>query len=166
MQEPYDFNEIRYYFEHVELPDWFYRKGEKMIKKLGEEGGTFLQRVMELLCKEVRQEMCNIKGQYKVIVCEKCEEYSMIRIDMPEPEREMLCSRVYLVYSGDYRRRKYFTVERGVSPEVKFLCSWEPDGNHCNYGQHNMNMSETEKRIVEIFGNSKSSRFPGRSVNC
>lgn len=122
VQELCGYDKARYYFEHEVLPDWFY------------EDGTEGRMIREL---------------------QKDEAFflwdSMLCLHMPNPQRELLCFQVYLVFSKDYRRRRYFTVERGTSSEVRFLCSWEPDGGHSDYGQCILDTAEIEKRIDEIF---------------
>lgn len=89
---------------------------------------------MALICEETGQEMRYREEQYKTVSCKTGKGYSMIGIEMPEPEEQRECYRIYLVFSNDCWRRRYFTVERGASPEERFLCSWGADGNHYNYG--------------------------------
>ncbi len=153
----------RYYFEHSVLPDLFYGgdTGEKIVGGLLKEGDSFLWNVMSGWCREAETGIGDTKEQYKVSICKQNKEYSMIRIDMPKPQRELLCYQVYLVFSSDLRHRRYFTVERGASAEVRFLCSWKPGeaGGHCNYGRCSADKSETENRIVEIFANGKGKPF-------
>lgn len=145
------FDELRYYFEHRMLPNWFYEKTEGLIERLMEEGSNFLNGAMRLLCEEVGQEMKYTGEQYKVYRCKTEEEYTMICIEMPEPEVEPLCHQVYLVFSDDYQSKRYFTVERGSSLQERFLCSWDQNQSHGNYGETYEDISRTEKKIAEIF---------------
>lgn len=132
------YNSARYYFEHSVFRDCFYEAdtGEEIIRALLKEGSSFLWDAMLLWCKETGNEIWGTKEQYRVFACKCDNEYSMIRIDMPKPQEELLCYQIYLVFGCDFRRRGYFTVERGASQKVRYLCSWElgESERHCNYG--------------------------------
>lgn len=163
MRDLNDYCKSRYYFEHCELRNWFYGDGtgEELIRGLLKEGGSFLWDAMSRLGKDTADGIRETKEQYRVSVCKHGDGDSIIRIDMPKPQRELLCYQVYLAFSSDFRHRGYFTVERGASAETRFLCSWEPgeDGGHCNYGQCGSDASEIEKRIGEIFVSQKVKPF-------
>lgn len=157
------YDRIRYFFEHDILRNMFYACSRPaaalFLKNILEKGGDYIWELMAEWCKDFGEETKDKKRQYKVST--RCYEgCSMIRIDMPKPERELLCYQVYLVFSRDFRRRGYFTVERGASSEVRFLCSWMRKTDvHCNYGYCSSDASEIEKRIVEIFMNRKEKPF-------
>lgn len=161
MQKLNDHCKSRYYFEHSVLRNWFYGDdtGEELIRGLLKEGGSFPWDAMSR--PGTADGIRDTKEQYRVSTCKHGDGYSIIRIDMPKPQRELLCFQVYLAFSSDFRQKEYFTVERGVSPETRFLCSWEPGeaGGHCNYGQCSADASETEKRIAEIFANREVKPF-------
>ena len=145
------FYELRYYFEHEMLPNWFYKKTETFIEKLVEEENNFLYEGMNLLCEDTEQEMRYTREQYKVYRCNTKKEYIMIYIEMPKPEIELLCYQVYLVLSDDYQNKGYYTVERGSSLQERFLCSWDQDQFHSNYGETYEDTSRIERKIAEIF---------------
>ena len=145
------FDELRYYFEHEMLPNWFHKKTEAFIERLVEEENNFLHEGMNLLCEDAGQEMQYTREQYKVYRCRTQKEYTMICIEMPKPEVELLCYQVYLVFSHDYQNKGYYTVERGSSFRERFLCFWDQDQFHGNYGKTYEDTSRTERKIAEIF---------------
>ena len=145
------FDELRYYFEHEMLPNWFYKKTEAFIERLVEEENNFLHEGMNLLCEDAEQEMRYTREQYKVYHCSTKKEYTMICIEMPKPEIALLCYQVYLVFSNDYQNNRYYTVERGSSFQERFLCSWDQDQFHGNYEETYEDTSRTERKIAEIF---------------
>lgn len=71
----------------------------------------------------------------------------VIRVDMPEPERAVLCARIYFCFSGEnFENRMVFTVERrlilpdeldksDVPPADCLLCGWDRELNHINTGE-------------------------------
>jgi len=148
--------EIRYEYEHRFLPKWFYEDTEEFTGKILEGEKDFLYKTMAALCENAGQEMKYMKEQYKVHQCKTGKGYSMICIEMPEPERKLLCHQVYLAYSNDYRCKKYFTVEKSASAETSFLCSWNPEGerwSHDIHGEGSRKISDNAKTIAGIFRN-------------
>lgn len=145
------FEGLRYYFEHRLLPNWFYEKTEVLIERLEEGGEHFLYGGMSVLCEESGAVMKYTREQYKIYRCNIEKEYTMIRIEMPRPEGEPMCYEVYLVFSDDYQSKKYFTVEMGSSVQERFLCSWDQNQSHCNYGVVYEDTDRTERKIADIF---------------
>ena len=145
------FEGLRYYFEHRLLPHWFYEKTEVLIEILEEGGRHFLYGGMSVLCEEAGVEMKYTREQYTLYHCGTEKEYTMIRMEMPIPEREPMCYEVYLVFGDDYQNKKYFTVEMGSSVHERFLCSWDQDQSHCNYGEAYEDTARTERKIADIF---------------
>lgn len=116
------FDEIRYCYEHRFLPGYFYKNREALAKMILEDGDDFPYRTMDILYEEEGQEMRYTREQYKVYPCMKGKEYSLICIEMPEPERECLCYQIYLVFSNDYQYGNYFMVER-VALQIQDFCA-------------------------------------------
>ena len=54
---------------------------------------------------------------------------------MPEPDGNTLCYRVYMIYNAETGTAGYYTVESDTfSPDTAFICSWDANGTHYNYG--------------------------------
>lgn len=55
----------------------------------------------------------------------------MITIFLPAPAYAPLCYRIYMLYSDDYTKLGYYTIECGMDHDA-FLCGWDHD-THVNY---------------------------------
>ena len=90
--------------------------------------------------------------QYGVELREIDDNTFMCKISLPEPEESPLCSRVYLILSGDYSNQRYFSVElMEIRRKRKCycLCEWSSTGHH-NYGEAPENVEQLERKIVDL----------------
>lgn len=146
------FGRVRYYFEHELLPHLLYSDTKQMVEYLLEDKGVVLWSVMSDACKENHFIMPYQVEQYKVHHHKVSEDCSIIRIVMPEPTIELLCFEIYFVYDSACGKGTYFTIERGARSKDRFLCAWNSEGRHLNYGTCNKDVGAIEKRIVEAVG--------------
>lgn len=167
MQELQKYYETRYDFENKLLPDWFYGAEKDELQEIGNRDASFVWNKWKLVCEEARLEVKDAKNPFKASKRTIDTNCTIMRIDMPTPDRQPLCFHVFLVWSDDCERREYFTVERGVSSKERYLCSWKDgrrdsvqasilnswtDGReHRNYGKCSSNAIKVEKRIGNIF---------------
>ena len=142
----------RYQMEHQHLPKLFY--GLDVDQLMGYIGslyqvpGKFLTTLHGGICNELVSNGNNYpQTQYdpsefssKPFVgpnefMPNCEDFIM-RVDMPEPERVLLCARIYVCCEIDYSHRVYYTVEKtepwenpkeGVEQRDCVLCAWVPE---------------------------------------
>lgn len=156
MQELQKDYEVRYVFEHRLLPAWFYCAGEETLKGIQDQDAAFLWRKWKLLCGAAGLEMTDAKNPFKVSKRTIDDRCAIVRIDMPNPDGQALCYYVYLIWSGDYESRGYFTVERGASPKVRYLCSWTEGRQHCNHGKCSPHAAGVEKKIANLFAGRSS----------
>ena len=157
MQELQKYYEVRYHFEHELLPEWFYGAGKDELQKIRNRDTSFIWSMWRLLYEERGLKLEGTKNPFKASKCTIGDNRTIIRIDMPTPCRQPLCFHVFLVWSDDFERRGYFTVERGASNKEKFLCSWREGRAHGNYGKCSSNTAKVEKRIISIFDSGSSS---------
>lgn len=140
--------EIRYYFEHRLLPDCFYKYKEKFIMALLTSEGKFLYDIMSDLCRESQEENIYSLEMYKVSACKLEDGTRIVKLDMPKPESEPLCYRIYLVFDESFEKADYLTAERGIMEEQIFLCGWDENGEHFNFGD--TTEKEEWERILEL----------------
>ena len=144
----------RYMLEHDVLPDFFYSMKKDSIQgflgMLSHEPGEFLSHIYN----DLRAEFANHDQSVRQTEYAPTDYSSMsfvgpdeiipepdvviIRVNMPHPERPLLCARAYFCCSGkDYSKRQYYTVEKleilphekkaGVPQADCVLCGWEPE---------------------------------------
>lgn len=157
MQGLQKYYEARYHFEHELLPEWFYGARKDELQKIRKRGTSFIWSMWNIVCEERGVKLEGTKNPFKVSKCTIGDNRTMIRVDMPTPGRQPLCFRVFLVWSDDFERRGYFTVERGASYKERFLCSWREERVHCNYGKCSSNTAKVEKKIISILDGGSSS---------
>ena len=93
--------------------------------------------------------------EYKVYFDKVGKDCKIIRIVMPEPTETPLCFEVYMIFDNQCTNGMYFTVERGESVKMRFLCAWNSEGGHGNYGECNKDTGAIKKRIAQVFGVEK-----------
>ena len=144
----------RYMLEHNILPDFFYdlKKDsfQSFLLMLSHEPGKFLAHIYHDLCAEFGGQDNNVRQKEYAPTDYSSMSFVgpgelipepgvvIIRVNMPQPERPLLCARVYLCCSGKkFSKRQYYTVEKlELSPDEKnsitprpdcVLCGWEPE---------------------------------------
>lgn len=140
-----DITDARYYLEHRLLPDWFEKETNGLISVLMTSAGDFFCKVLNDICKSENLSNPYSSDMYHVNGYALEDEFKLVKIIMPEPERSPLCHRIYLCFDGEYGRRSYFTVEKSF--EGMCLCGWE-EGAHLNYGA--VLEDEEMERVVEM----------------
>jgi len=78
-----------------------------------------------------------------LLVTRGCESPEIFLIEMPPVEADCFACAIAVVFEGeadarDRHRVRYFTLENGPSLETgssrHYLCEWEPDRGHANWG--------------------------------
>ena len=85
--------------------------------------GKFLYGVMSDLCGESQVENIYTPEMYKVSACKLEDGTSIVKLDMPEPESEPLCYRIYLVLDELLEKANSFIVERGAWRDKYFYAA-------------------------------------------
>ena len=112
--------------------------------------GKFLYDVMSELCGESQVENIYTPEMYKVSACKLEDGTSIVKLYMPEPESEPLCYRIYLVLDELLEKANSFTVERGALEGQIFLCGWDENGGHSNFGVLPNVEKEEWERILKL----------------
>jgi len=123
---------IRYHFEHSAMPRFFY-----------EDPATVLDVVKEVGVYPVFAALANENGvaypyqetDFKENLYNQDDGTVVLQVVMPRPEVTPQCYRIYMVYNADTGDADYYTVEfDDMMGETAFLCGWNPDMTHLNYG--------------------------------
>lgn len=142
--------EIRYFFEHKLLPMWFFQKKEELIAILLDKNANMPFVVMNDICEKEGVKMTYEPTQYNSVMYVMTKEITMVMLNMPKPESEPLCHRIYLVFDKDYKKLGYFTVEEG-NKFGNFMCGWDKDGSHINYGSCPSEQKQELIKIMDIY---------------
>jgi hypothetical protein len=149
---------IRYVVEHKILPNILFSVGPRFVIDMAKDASENLYELYRLNQRHIPSYQCpyspkdfssrlfifatgNNFQSYAVIVC----------LNMPKPEDQLLCYRIYLCWESSTERIAYFTVERDTNCGYPMLCRWTKSGNHINYGPSPNNAEEELKSVCFFF---------------
>ena len=128
-----EFKDLRYFFEHKVLCEYFERKPGAFIMGVLTEKEVIINNAFKNLCEDNECEYPFKEEDFTVELLKFDDEYLVIKIDMPEPKFSPECYNIFIAFKQDMTVAKYFTLEYDDIVKGKFLCSWH-DGKHSNYG--------------------------------
>lgn len=143
--------DVRYMIEHRVLPGWFCSKKEQLIAILLQRQGNFIYSVMKDFCDKEEIECPYEESMFQVDAYDMGEGLKMIKLTMPEPEVVPACHCMYLLFTDDFEKAQYFTIEK--EEPLPYLCSWDSEGSHASYGSIGVDEREQVERIVGLFQN-------------
>ena len=124
--------QARYYFEHNALPRYFYDDPANLMQVLGERG---MYGLWAAFADENGVAYPYTDGDFGVRRYDLANGAAMLQIELPEPEANTLCYRLYMLYGADTGDAGYYTVEYdNLLGDAAFLCGWTRDHDHVNYG--------------------------------
>lgn len=136
MNKKMDRHGVRYMFEHGILPDLFYRDSQLLVGLILHDKNALFRIIDEIFNNE------NIENPYSeedfdAYPIKISDEVIVLCVNMPEPEEEPLCHCMYMIFNSDFDKLRYFTIERAGndSTNYPFVCAWDADGNHLNFGR-------------------------------
>ena len=138
---------LRYHFEHSALPRYFYEDPANMLEALDQVGAFTL--------------FASLADENGVVYDYAAEDFAqalyasddgtlLLRLDLPQPENTPDCYRIYMLYNPETQAAAYYTLEydalavglgggsQSELSESAFLCGWDADGTHRNYGGVNV----------------------------
>ena len=120
--------EVRYQFEHSMLPRYFYEVPEDMMRVMEENGVYALWEVTAL---ENGADPAYPEEDYVERWYEAEDGTTILQIDLPEPDANTLCWRVYMLYNLKTGDKGYYTVESDdFLTDSSFICTWAEDRTH------------------------------------
>lgn len=120
--------QARYYFEHNALPRYFYEDPENMLNVLEDIG---IYQLWEAFTTE--------NGIDAVYTPKDCVQRwyaagdgtTLLQVQLPEPDANTLCYRIYFIHSAATGKSAYYTVESDeFLPEYSFICTWDAQRTH------------------------------------
>ena len=124
--------QARYHFEHSALPRYFYEVPENMLEVL-ENAGTY--QMWTSLADENGVEYPYQPEDFAEHLYTTADGATLLQVEMPRPEDDAQCYRVYLVYNAATGDAGYYTVEYdGILGENALLCGWSQAHEHTVYG--------------------------------
>lgn len=126
----------RYYVEHVLLPHAFYEHGLTLMEQLEKNPGRVMRHFYKKLEKDYPGYICpynrNDFWESNFIVRTPPKSLIIQKIYMPDPESELLCQAVYLVYDKSDGQSLYLTQEATeTGPLITGV--WTPDEKHISF---------------------------------
>ena len=122
---------VRYEAEHRAIRDIFFNGSRKDINAALTSGGLYS--IYNYLFKK-----SNIVNPYRIedfkVTARMPETNTMIVcVELPEPEKQPLCFRMYFILDGDLNAKALYTIEKGSDNGVfkGYLCQWKGE-THAN----------------------------------
>lgn len=144
-----DKHEIRYQFEQVLLPHWFFEKKAQLIGMLLQDEGL-LYRVVGDLFQRRGLENPYSESQFGIGMARVADDVGLLKVSLPEPEESLECHCCYLVFDQTFGKLGFYNVEKSRMGGP-FLCSRDTDENHVNYGVCTLDDAENMRRCAEIY---------------
>ena len=124
--------QARYHFEHNALPRYFYEDPANMIGVLSERG---VYALWDAFARENGVSSPYAESDYRVNRHDLDDGTEMLQIELPRPDANTLCYRIYMAYNATTGAAGYYTVEYdNLLGETAFLCGWSSAHEHINYG--------------------------------
>ena len=127
-----DLHNARYFFEHNMLPNEFFQNTEQLVSFLKKNGIYTLW-----------QNFANSNGfdpffseeEFGFQELPQEDGADILLLTLPMPDRSPLCCRIYLCLNPQGEAAGYYTIEYdNYFGDKWFMCSWEKDGKHMDYG--------------------------------
>lgn len=146
-----DITQIRYFFEHKFLPHIYYDPKIILPVSIKQNPDVIRQNWKNILNKEQVQDIYP-DDAWEVQSYELDPHTASNRIICPIPEKEPQCYYIYMLFTYDLKRFYYFTMEKGgLFDSGPFLCGWDPDGKHRNFGGCEQDIEKGLDRAFELF---------------
>ena len=123
--------EVRYAFEHNMLPRYFYDDPQNMLGFLAQSD---LYTLWESVATENGVDVCYAREDYVAHTYTYDGDITLLQIELPEPDANLLCYRIYFLYNAGTGEAGYYTVESdSFLPGTGIVCMWTKDREHLNY---------------------------------
>lgn len=156
----YTVQDVRYFFEHSALPRYFYEVPENMLDGLRDAGLYWL---WEAIATENGVDPTYPAEDYVEHWYSGDDGTTVALVELPAPDANLLCYRIYFVYNADQNVTGYYTVEtETMFGETALLCGWSQDQTHTVYGgamlpdrgneAYASNLLSEAQQVVELTG--------------
>lgn len=145
----------RYYLEQMFIPNMLYSENcQQFLMVLLQDRGDFFLHVLNEIGKQTGYRCPYEADQFvfkpQIIAGEdNSQDIAFLMIEMPEPERMPLCSRIIICHDAQLSNPRYYTVEKTLGENKFMLCGVDEQGCHLNFGP----MPGDEKALfTKIYG--------------
>ena len=124
--------EVRYQFEHSMLRRYFYDNPANMLGFLADDD---LYTLWESVATENGAPVVYSPSDYAEhwYVCD--DGTQLLQIELPQPDDNLLCYRIYFLYNPQTGQAGYYTMEYdNFMGDACFACMWDADGTHYDFG--------------------------------
>lgn len=139
----------RYAFETDILPHLFYDLKDRFVAPVLKDKNV-LYATMNEVYKSHGIENPYTEDQITIDLGRITDEVLMLKLVFPEPEMEPFCYWSYLLFDRNFEKCSYFCVEKGRFDDKPFICEWDMEGNHQNYGKAPFENDEDFLRCVDV----------------
>lgn len=144
----------RYALEHKILPMIFYDEGPRLLRRFMLDGGKVMREYYGKIAQATPSYECPYSdADFGVVFrtyIKDSESCMILRVEMPEPERALLCQAVYLCYGTRGGYDLYATTER-CSDGSLCRCAWSEDDHHINFGKALEDPNEEMDALADLF---------------
>ena len=124
--------DVRYGFEHSMLPRYFYEVPENMLNALAESG---IYSLWEAVSTENGVNPTYPEDDYISHWYTASDGSTLLQIELPEPDGNTLCYRIYFVYNAENGVIGYYTMEGDeMMEDAGFICTWDAEHSHTILG--------------------------------
>ena len=129
---------ILYEFEHKLLPKWAYNSVDFFNDLVNKGIKETLYRAIKSVYDNHKEECPYREDDFSGFSTRLDVDTFVIVLRLPKPEEVPMCYCALLYMDLNTKRIAYYTMEKGKDPiderEIQFLCGWDKEGNHNNYG--------------------------------
>ena len=146
----------RYIIEHWLLPKLVIDSGRDFITKLLKDKESFMFFIsINYFNKEGVGFPYSI-DQYKYESAQLADDAYLVTLTMPEPEEDMECYRIHILFDAECSRFMYFATEKDERSETGELCGWNTDDKgelvHIDYGKAGGSTDAERAQIIKVSG--------------
>ena len=146
-----DIHQIRYYFEHNFLPHIYYDPKIILPLEIRKNPEVIHQNWQHLLERNQAQDIYP-EDAWTVQGFELDPHTACNVILCPDPQKEPQCFCIFLLFTYDFRKRYYFTMEKGgLFQSGPFLCGWDPNGKHRMFGECGQDREKALDQAIQFF---------------
>ena len=120
--------DVRYAFEHSMLPRYFYEVPVNMLDTLSGKG---IYSLWASVSTENGVDPTYSEDEYISHWYTASDGSTLLQIELPKPDGNTLCYRIYFVYNDDNGFTGYYTMEYDeMMEDAGFICTWNAEREH------------------------------------
>ncbi|MBQ1827320.1 MAG: hypothetical protein II126_05045 [Erysipelotrichaceae bacterium] len=146
---------IMYEFEHRLLPKWILTSGAFHNDLFKNGARATLYGALKSVYENRKEEMPYKPEDFNGLNFQPDENTVVYMLKLPDPTEVPLCYRMYMFRDLQTGQTACYTIEKGTDidgSELRFLCEWNNEGKHINYGGNTIiHMTQMVSEEVRFF---------------